>query len=425
MKFTLNKLPKSEVEIEVEIEAKELDKFFDEAVLELSSGVEVQGFRKGKAPSSVVIEKIGMDKIMLEAAEHAISHFYQKIVSEAKIEPISKPEIQIQKLAKGNPLIFKAKTFVLPEITMPDYKAIASKTKKNKVSVEEKEVEESMKWLAKSRAKMSQKDGPAEKGDFVDISYASKDIADLNEEKKDAFILGEGGMIPGFEDNILGLKANEEKEFKAKFPENYHSKELSGKEITFKVKVNSVQKMEVPEISDEFVKGLGNFQNVEALKENVKQGIAFEKEKEESLRARSEIMDNIANETKVDIPDILIGREQESLAHDFKHRVEDGLKMPFADYLAKSKKTEKDIEDSFKEEAIRKIKAFLVLKEIGERENIKIEEGEVKAEADRMLKQYKSPDDAHSHIDVEKLKEYVREVIRNEKIFKLLENLTK
>lgn len=425
MKYTLTKLPKSEVEIEVEIDSNEFERFFDEAVNEMGEHVEAQGFRKGKAPKNIVIEKIGEDKIMLEAAEHAISHFYQKIVIESKIEPISKPEIEIKKIAKGNPLVFKAKTFVLPEITMPDYKSIASKTKKNKVNVEEKEIDESIKWLAKSRAKMTIKNDKAEKGDYVDLSYSSKDVPGLSEEKKDAFILGEGGMIPGFEDNIIGMKDNEEKEFKAKFPENYHANELKGKEVAFKVKINSVQKMEVPMINDEFAKSLGSFQNMEKLKENVRQGIGLEKEKDESQRVRNEIITNIANETKVDIPDILIEREQEALAHDFKHRVEDGLKMKFSDYLVKTKKTEKDIADSFKEEANKKIKTFLVLKEIGDKENVKIEESEVKAEADRMLKQYKSPDDAHSHIDENKLREYVKEVIRNEKIFKLLENLTK
>ena len=426
MKFTINKLPKSEVEIEVEIEPAEFDKFFDEAVLEVSENVEIQGFRKGKAPKNIVIEKIGMDKIMLEGAEHAISHYYQEIVKENNLEPISKPEIEIKKLAKGNPLVFKAKTSVLPEIQLPDYKSIASKTKRSKVALEEKEIDESMKWLAKSRARLSLKNSAAEKGDYVDINYSSKDIPELNnpEGKKDAFVLGDGGLIPGFEDNIIGLKDNDGKEFLIKFPEDYHSKEMAGKEANFKIKMNSVQKMDVPEINDEFAKSIGNFESVAALKENVRQGITAEKEKDEAQRVRNEIVNNIVNETKVDVPDILISREQQSLAHDFKHRVEEGMKMSFSDYLLKSKKTEKDIVDSFKEEAEKKIKIFLALKEIGEKENIKAEEKEVEEEANKMLQHFKNTEESRKNIDIEKIKEYVREVIRNEKIFQMLESLT-
>jgi FKBP-type peptidyl-prolyl cis-trans isomerase (trigger factor) len=345
MKFTINKLPKSEVEIEVEIEPAEFDKFFDEAVSEMAENVEVQGFRKGKAPKNIVIEKIGMDKIMLEGAEHAISHFYQQIVKGNNLEPISKPEIEIKKLAKGNPLIFKAKAFILPEIVMPDYKSIASKTKRKKVNVEEKEIDESLKWLAQN--------------------------------------------------------------------------------ANFNAKTNPEEKMDVPEINDEFAKSIGNFESVTALKENIRQGMTAEKEKDEAQRIRSEIINNIINETKVDIPDILIDREQHALAHDFKNRVEEGMKMKFEDYLLESKKTEKDIVDSFKEEAEKKIRIFLVLKEIGEKENIKAEEKEVEEEANKMLEHFKNTEESRKNIDIEKIKEYVREVIRNEKIFQMLESLTK
>lgn len=427
MKFILKKLEKSEIEFEIEATKEEFEPYIDKALFNLSKNIEIEGFRKGKVPKNLVIEKIGKEKLLFEAAESAIGDFYVKAVLDSKVEPISQPEIKITKMEEGSPLIFTAKTAILPQIKIADYKKIAETKKRNKINVEEKEVDESLNWLLKSRAKFSQKQGKVEKGDFVEIKYSSKDVQGLENKdgQKDAFILGEGKFIPGFEENITGMSSGEEKEFSVKFPDDYFGKEMAGKNAVFKVKVESVQKVEVPEASDEFAKSLGKFENVDNLKKNIKEGIANEKEQAETQRLREEMIDEIEKNTEIEIPDILIEREQDSLMHKFEHEVEDHLKMSVKDYLDKTQKTEKDIKDSFKKEAGKKVKEFLILREIGIKEKIEPSDKEIEEEMNKFLKQYESNEHAQKEFDSQRLKEYTKEVVKNDKIFKFLEDLSK
>jgi len=199
----------------------------------------------------MVEDKLKPEALLMEAGDHAVKHVYSDYVIEKKLEPVGEPEVSIIKIAKGNPFIFKVKITVLPDVELSDYKAIASKIKGKEISVTEEEVQDTLNYLQKTRAKMTPKNEAAAKGDFVEIIYQNKDIEN-NKEFPDKFILGEGGFMKGFEDSIIGMKAGEEKEFKSTFPENTPQKNLAGKEGDFKVKMISVQKIELPEINDEF-----------------------------------------------------------------------------------------------------------------------------------------------------------------------------
>ena len=424
MKHTIKNLPKSEVELEIEVSKEEFAPYFERAVLNLGKDIEIEGFRKGKAPKNILEEKIGKERILMEAAELAIGDYYIKAVLENKVEPISQPKVDIIKLEKDSPLIFKAKTDVLPVVNLPDYRKIAEGKKKNKVEAEEKDIENTLKWLLKSRAKFSLKQGKAEAGDFVEINYQSKEVKDLEKEKKDGFILKEGQFIPGFEDNIIGMQAGEEKTFSLTFPKDYAAKELAGKEVNFKVKLETVQKTELPELTDDFAKSLGNFENVEGLKENIKNGIKMEKEQAESQRLRYDILKEIRDAFEIDIPDALVEREQKNMIHNLEHDVEDRLHISFKEYLDKIKKTEKEISDSLFEDAKKRVKEFLILREIGLKEKIEAKDEEIKEETEKIIKHYKDSHQAEN-LDMEKLKDYTKEVIVSEKTFKLLEDLAK
>jgi len=423
MKFEIKNLSNSEIEIKLEISAQEFEDFYQEALKDIAKEFESEGFRRGKAPLSIVEEKTGEEKILTEAAEKAISENYKKIVLEEKLEPISQPKVEILKFAPGNPLVVKISAVVLPKVNLPDYKKIAGTKKRKEIKVEEKEVEDSLNWLVKSRAKFSQKQGPAEKGDFVEIIYWSDQIPELKKGQKDAFILDNAGFIPGFEDKLLGMKAGEEKEFSLTLPPNYRNKNLAGKKVDFKVKIEQVQKVDFPKLDDEFVRSLGRFSSFEDLKKNIREGLGVEKEKAESFRLREEIIKDIREKTEVEIPKILIEKQQEYLLKDFKSRIEQGLKISFSDYLKQMKKTEQEMLNSFYDEAERRTKDFLILWEISKRENIQPAEEEVEEEANKILRNYKSVEEAEKNFSVEELKKYVRENIRNEKVFSLLESL--
>jgi len=398
--YKIKKLPKSQIEIFFEVCAKDLEKFYKEAVLEFGKEIKIEGFRSGHIPEKIIEQKVGKMAILEEAAEEAIRENYQKLISENSITPISQPQVEILparnashsdaggKLALGDDLEFKIRVFVLPEIKLPDYKKIAAGVKRKEISVAEKEVEDSLLWLQKSRAKLSLKNEAAQKGDFVEIEYSSPQL-ESGKIYKDAFFLGEGHFIEGFEQNLEGVKDGEEKEFTIK-------------DKNFKVKIKSVQKAELPEIGDEFAKSLGKFENIEALRQNIKQGITMEKESKETGRLCAEILDKISEASVCEIPEVLV--------------------------LSEKKRTPDLPEDQIK----KRVMNSLVLREIGRTEDIKVSDEEIKEEMDRFLKQYPLPGrqagdikTAENQFDAERLKEYIKDAIINEKTLKLLESFTK
>lgn len=435
MKVEVTKLSKSEIELKIEVPADEWQEFLDGAAKELSKGLKVEGFRPGYAPLKLVEEKIGIAGILEEAAEHCIQKCYVKAVLENNVEAIGQPEVSILKLAKNNPFEFKAKVAIMPEVKLPDYKKIALEAKRNKVLVEEKEVEGTLSLIRKSRAKFSQKSGPCQKSDWVEIEYSSPQIEN-GKKTEDAFILGEGRLIPGFEENLEGMERSQEKEFSLTFPKNQlpkrsegwrradaHrlQKDLAGKEINFKVKLKSVQKVELPEINDGFAQKVGNFKNMAELKNSVKEGISTEKETAESRMVRQNILEKITERSGLETPEVLVNNVKNQMLADVKQNVPQKLGITFEDYLDRVKKTEKDLLDSFSAEAEKRVKTSLVLREISKKEKINVSNEEVEAEANKILKSY--PD--NQKIDAEKLKDYTKEVIMNEKTFQFLESFTK
>jgi len=297
------------------------------------------------------------------------------------------------------------------EIKLPDYKNIASKIKKKEVTVEEEEIEKSLKWLQQSRAKFSLKNAPAEKGDFIEIEYQ---INKQGSVLKDGFILGQGHFVPGFEENLIGLKSGEEKK---DFILNQ-----SGKESKIDFKLNSVQKVEFPEINDQFARSLGDFENLDNLKNSIKNGIALEKERAEEQRRKQEILEKISKGTEVEIPVILIENEKNKMLEDLKKLVLERLKFSWEEYLKKIKKTEKEILNSFEKEAQSKIKNFLILEEIGKREKIEVPEQEITEEVNKVLRHFPSVKEAEKNIglDLQQFKEYTKIILRNNKIFEIL-----
>jgi len=289
MRFVVNKLPKSQIELKFEVSAEEFEKFIEKATQDLGKDLEIQGFRKGKAPKEIIEKSLGIEKILNTAAQKAIEENYLKAILEKQIESISPPQIEISKLAKGNPLEFKAKIQVLPEIELPDYKEIVSKIKKRKIEVTEEEIER--------------------------------------------------------------------------------------------------------------------------LKE--------QKERMEKERQRNEILEKIAENSRMEIPEILIEQEKKRMLENLKRGVSQVLRISFEDYLAKLNKTEKEMLDSFIQEAEKRIKTSLVLKEIGKREKIEVSPEEIETEIKKISIERPG---IENQLAKEQLKEYTKEVLRNEKSFQLLEN---
>ncbi len=421
MKAEIKKLPKSQLEITFEVTAEEFKEHTAHAVEHLKHHVKVDGFREGKAPASMIEEKLKPEVLLMEAGEHAVQHVYSEYILANKLEPVGQPEVNIKKIAKGSEFIFTATITVLPDVELPDYKEIAKTVKGKEISVTEEEIQESINYMQKTRAKFIAKNEPAENKDFVEIKYQNKDINE-GKEVDDKFILGEGGFMKGFEDAIVGMKAGEEKEVTVKFPENAPRKDLAGKDASFKVKLVSAQKMELPEINDEFAKQLGAFDTLVALKASMKDGITLEKTEQEKQRVRGEILDKVAEKAKFEMPVAMVEYEQERLLEDLKNKITEQIKISFEEYLASIKKTEAEIKETYLKEAEKRLRGYLVLRELGKLEKVEVTEKEVEDEVEKSVKNYSK--EQLAQIDINQLKEYTKGVIQNEKIFQILENLS-
>ncbi len=421
MKTEIKKLPKSQVEISFQMPAEDFAKYLDKALNHLKSHVKMDGFRPGTVPKEMAEKKIGTENLLMEAGDLAVKDAYTNYVTENNIEPIGDPDVQIKKIAKGSEFAFTVTVSVLQDVQLPDYKAITADIKGLDIAVEEHEITDALNYLQKTRATFTDKEGGADKKDYIKIEYSNPDI-NGGKPVKDIFILGEGGFLKDFEDNLLGMKAGEEKEFTAKFPENAPNG-MAGKEGKFTIKMLAVQTMDLPEINDEFAKGLGMFDSLVALKDNIKEGITVEKKDAEKQRKRGELLNHITAKMTFDLPEKMVEYEQARLFEDLKAQVAQQFSIPFEQYLATVKRTEEEIKASYKLEAEKRIKNFLTLRQIGKAENIEVSNEELQEEMNKELRRYTK--EQVDKIDINRLREYTKGAIFNEKVFEKLESFSK
>lgn len=351
MKVIVKKLPKSEVEIEGELEADLFEGYYILALKKLGANLKIDGFRKGKIPESVLVSKIPEKTILEEMAELALADFYPKILSgeieSEKIDAIGRPEISITKLARKNPLGFKIKTAVLPEIKLPDYKKIA-------------------------------------KAILGDISPKIKD-AEVSDKE--------------LEDTIMDIR-------KSRAPK-VHMAEHEHKEG------ESHPEPELPEFNDEFVKALGPFENTEDFKNKLRENIKLEKENQAREKTRLRIIEKIIDDSKMDVPEILIGIELDKILYKMESDIT-AMGLKFEDYLKHLSKTKEDLKKDFRVDAEKKAKLGLILNEIAKAEKITAEPELVAKEVAAILEHYKDADPERAQMHAEN-------VLTNEKIFQFLE----
>lgn len=425
MRFEIKDLQDCRKEIRVEIEFKELDSFIVESTKEIKENFSLDGFRKGKVPEEI-INKTEKERILFLSIQKAIQAFYQKILKDNQIEAIGKPEVTILKMAWNNPVEFKIETWVLPEINLPDYRTIIAKIKRKKINVDEKEVENAIEWLRSARSKKIEKNSSCEIGDFVEVEYSSPDI-NGGKKIKEGFIIGQNHVLPEFESNIVGLAPGQQKNFSIKTKtDRTTDRNNQFKETIFSVKIEKVYSLIRPEANDQWAKSLGNFENMDQLKESLRNGIFAEKESIEKQRIQAEIISKISQETRFEIPKILIDLELDQTIRDLKDKIPQMLQISFDDYLSRAKiSNEDDFKKSLLPSVKKKIKDSLIIKEIQKKEKIYALPQEIKEAADEILKRYQSVEEAERIIDPEDLYEYTKEKIEIKKTLEYLEKLIK
>ncbi|MDD3487812.1 MAG: trigger factor [Candidatus Pacebacteria bacterium] len=425
MKLKINSLPKSQQEIVVSLNQKDLLPFKEIALKELNKDLQINGYRLGKAPLPIAENHLSPMKVSERMAALAIEKMYPEIILENNIQVIGRPNIYITKIVPGQEVVFKIEITVIPEINLPDYQTIARNTQKkngDKLTITDKEITEALSWLQNSRAVLQTVNRQAKIDDIITIDYQIKENENTiphGEDKNYSFILGKGNFIPGFEDNLIKMKPGDKKNFEIIVPKNWPEKKLQDKTLDIEVSLKEIKIKELPDLDDKFAQGVGKFKNMEELKKNIKDGLLIEKQQKEKEKWQAEVLEKISSETQIEIPEILVESELNIMIGELRNQLNQ-IQLPFEKYLEQIKKNEEDLKKDLKELAKKRVVSSLVLREIASLEKIEVTEKEIQDKINEILKQIPTPE-IKEKINQEDLKEFALSIIRNEKVFNFLE----
>ncbi|MDD4351515.1 MAG: trigger factor [Candidatus Gracilibacteria bacterium] len=383
MEINVKKLPKAQVQITVKLSKEEQEKYEKKALDKLAKSVKMEGFRPGKVPPSLIEEKIGKEGIQAEALELALPEIYYQAILEHKLQPVAQPKADIK---SKDPVEIVLTVDVMPEVKVKDWKKI--KVKKVKIEVKKEELDEMIERLRAQVAEFKDVERAAQKDDRVEIDFdgfVDEKALEGGSSKNHPLVIGKSQFIPGFEENVIGMKKDESKEFDITFPKDYHKQDLQGKKATFKVKVNRVEEVVMPELKEEFVTKItgGKLKTMEELKKDLQEHMLEQKEHEDKHRIENEVLDGIAKITEMDIPESMLAEEMDFMRQDFEQRIAQyGMNMET--FLVGQKKTEEDLKKDWKPEAEKRIKMRMAIQKIAEDEKVEIKPEEIEERAKRV-----------------------------------------
>ena len=410
---------KNEVKLTFTVEAEKFDEAIKNVYKKSSQYFSIPGFRKGKAPFNIVERYYGANIFYEDAFNDLVPSIYDEEIKNAKLEVVSKPKIDVVQMEKGKDLVFTAIVATKPEVKLGKYKGIS--LKKIEYKVEDKDVEHELEHMAEHNSRMVTVDDRAVKdGDIVTIDFkgfVDGKAFEGGEAQGQQLTIGSKTFIPGFEDQVIGMKIGEEKDLNVKFPEEYFSDELKGKDAVFHVKLHAINVKELPKIDDEFAKDVSEFDTLAELKKDIKN----KKKQENETRAKHEMEDaaieEVSKTAKIDIPQGMIETEIDNMEDNINQRLQyQGMNLE--QYLQMMGKTEAELRKEFEADAKKNVTTSLVLAKIVEEENIKPDAKYVKAKIEEMSKQYgRKVEDLEKN---EELKEYLETSSKTEQAVELI-----
>lgn len=418
----ITKLPKSQVKWEITVPAETVAAAYSRACEKIGATIEIKGFRKGKAPADAVRRFAGEQKIFQEASFLAMEEAYAEAVKESDLRIVGNPRVEVTKIAPGNPLVFCVTAAVVPEVTLPDYKEIvrAHARARTPVAVSDEEVSDALMWLRQSRRKEVLVSRPAKEGDRVEIDFESRIAGvkvDGGDSRNHPLVLGKSKFAEGFDAAISGMAGGEVKEFSLDIPATHARAQMRGKRVDFKVKMNRVYEVTLPELDDAFAQSFG-YANAEAFAGNIRESLRKEKEEREKESFRSLIARSIAQKSHAEIPDVLKERETDTMYEELARAL--GMRgLDMDGYLSSLKKTKEEMRAEMAQEAEMRVKIALVLGEIARAEGIAVLPEEAHERVELILQ--KESAEKRARADRELLSRYVSGIIRNEKVYELLE----
>ena len=392
---TWEKLEGNEGTLTITVPAKEFEKALDEAFKKVSKEVQVPGFRKGKIPRQMFEQRFGVESLYQDALDMVLPHAYGHAVEETGISPVDQPEVEVEEIEKGKDLVLKMTVTVEPEVKLGEYKGLEAE--KVEAEVTDAEVDEQIEaMLAQYADLVVKEEGEVAEGDIVNLDFEGF----LNDEPFEGgkaegheLEIGSGQFIPGFEEQLVGLKSGDEKDLDITFPEEYHAEELAGKPVVFKVKINEIKQKETPEFNDAFVKEeLEGFDadTAEGVKESIKKDLVAAKEEEADFKMKESLVSQASDNAEIDVPEAMVRNEQDRMLQEFEQRLsQQGLNLELYEQL--TGQGADAMRDQMEEDALKRVRTSLTLGAIAEAEGITVDDSDVDNELNKLAEQFNMP----------------------------------
>ncbi|MBQ9657616.1 MAG: trigger factor [Clostridia bacterium] len=409
----------NEVKLEITVEAAKFENAIKKVYFQNAKYISIPGFRKGKAPMNIVEKYYGKEIFYEDAFNEVAGESFDNALKENNIEAVSRPDIEVTQIEKGKDLIFVATVQTKPEVKLGKYKGI--EIPKIEYNVTDEDIQKELEKMQERNSRLvSVEDKAVENGNVTIIDFEGfVDGVAFEGGKAEGHELeiGSGAFIPGFEDQIIGMKVGEEKDINVKFPEEYFSKDLAGKDATFKVKLHEIKAKELPKIDDEFAKDVSEFDTLEELKNSIKEKIEKQNADKEKYEKQEAVVKAVCENMEVEIPSGMVELETENMLNDIEQRLAyQGMKIE--QYLQMLGKNEEEMKKEFEPQAIEAIKSRLALEAIRKEEKIEATDDEINEKIKTMSESYGK--DAGNLQENENVRKYIKEGIESEKTIDFL-----
>lgn len=420
MKATVEKISSNKVKISFEIEAAKFIEGLDAAYRKNVGRINIPGFRKGKAPLKVIEAHYGPAVFYEDAFDEIFPEIYEQVVEENKLNVVDRPSVDFSQIERGKDLIFTCEVFVTPDVTLGDYKGV--EVVKVEPVVAEGAVDKEIERARDNAARMIEVDRPAEKGDTVLIDYAGFNGDEQFEggtAEDHELDLGSGTFIPGFEDQLIGASAGEDRDVNVTFPEQYHAPELAGKPVVFKCKVKAVQRKELPELDDEFAQDVSEFDTFEEYKKSIEDKKLEEAREQADAQMENELVNKIVENAEIDVPQAMIARQADQMINSMAQRMRyQGISLD--DFMKYTGQTIDTMRQQYAPEAERRVRTELTLKAIAAAEQITPTDDEISDKIDEFAKQAgQTPEEFKAKFTDEDM-EYINDIVKLQKTVDML-----